>query len=137
MPELEYFVVCRHLSTDIETDELTFGGVLEDIFPIELPMYLERAVAISCWRLTKDELESDFQTILRVTPPGANDSVDFAMNLSRGRTRHHAIQSVFNIPMEEPGTIIFEALLNGRHEASHHVEVHSALQPDESGRAEP
>lgn len=127
MPDLEYFLVCRSVAIDVDTDEWTFGGVLEDIIPDEFPYFLDKVVAISTWRVSGPEKELDFQAVLRVFIPGETEGAEFPMNFARGESRYRALQYVVGIPLERPGTLIFEVLLNGIHAASHHVEIHPAI----------
>src|SRR4051812_32567012 len=131
MATLEYFVVCRSISVDLDNDELTLGGVLEDIAPDFMPYLLDRMFAISSWRVDESEVEKDHQAILRVTLPG-DEPFDFPMNLAPGRTRYRAIQSVASIFLEQTGEIICEVLLNGSHAASHHITIHPPREASES-----
>ena len=56
------------------------------------------------------------------------------MNFSRGRRRYRAVQTVMNIPLDQPGDLQFEVILNGQHVAIHTVVVHPAdvREPDGS-----
>lgn len=125
MPKLEYFVVCRSIATEVDSDELTLSNVLEDVVTDGFPDYLPKLMAISVWRIEDDEIEGDFQAMLYVTPPG-NERADFAMNLVRGRKRHRAIQTVYNVPLDGPGELLCEVTLNGKDGASHVITIHDA-----------
>jgi hypothetical protein len=37
MPPIEYFIVCRSIQTDVNTNEMSFINVLEDITPEDFP----------------------------------------------------------------------------------------------------
>jgi hypothetical protein len=125
MPTLEYFIVCRSVSIDIDTDEVSLSNVLEDLFLDEDgKALLPRIVAISAWNLDDSELSTDFQTILAIRRPGESKSKDFPMNLSHGRKRHRAMATIVDIPLDNSGELLFQVLLNGTHQASHKVFVH-------------
>jgi hypothetical protein len=124
MPRMEYFIVCRAVSADIHTDELTLSQVVEDLFPETMPEVLLKIVAVGSWQLAPDEVGIDFQAILKVAPPGKDPGIEFSMNLSRGRQRFRTIMGVLEIPLDQPGDLTFELLLNGKHAAMHIVTVH-------------
>ena len=48
------------------------------------------------------------------------------MNLSHLAHRCRAIQGILDIPIDGPGDITFEVLLNGEHAATHTVKIHPA-----------
>jgi hypothetical protein len=124
MPDLEYFVVCRSASVDLDTDELTLSNVLSDVFPEFIPTYLEKAVAVSCWRFQSEDVGTDYQASLRIELPQGGVSDPFPMNLSEHRSSILAMQTVVFIPLDKPGTIIFRVSLNGVEAATHHVTIH-------------
>ncbi len=126
MARLEYFIVCRSVSVDIDSDEITLSQVVEDIFAhdFQFPQYLPKIMAVSSWEMSPDELDREFQAILRITIPGQQDGPEFSMNLSRGRRRYRAMQGVLEIPLPGPGDLKFEVLLNGKHAATHVVTIH-------------
>jgi hypothetical protein len=132
MAELEYFLVCRSVASDIENNELSFHGVLEDFYPIALPTVIPRIVAISAWRADADEAKLDLQAILRVFLPSETEGVDFAMNLAPGRMRHRALQALYDVPVDIPGDLRCEVMLNGKHQATHIITIHPA-PPQKSG----
>ncbi len=124
MPSLEYFIVCKDVSIDADTNEITLFRVAEDVFPPGFPYQFPKLVAVSSWNINPDEVNLDFQVVLRVTLPGQSGDQDFPMNLSRGRLRYRSIQGLLDIPLVEAGELRFEVLLNGAHGASHVVTVH-------------
>lgn len=123
MPQLEYFLVCRSIQTDVNTNEMSYINVLEDIVPETFPYTIQRAIAVSVWNFQQGEANRDHQANLVVKLPGRAD-VAFPMNLSSGIHRCRAIQGVLEIPVEAPGEITFEVRLNGEYAASHTVKVH-------------
>lgn len=127
MPKLEYFIVCRSVSFDIDTDEITLSNVIEEVYlESDGRCVLPRIVAVSLWNVIDADEGQDFQTELKITRPGESHSVQFAMNLERGQRRHRAMLSISDIPLEKPGELTFEILLNGQHGASHGVTVRQA-----------
>jgi hypothetical protein len=108
----------------VATDEISLVNVLEDISPDAFPTVIPKAVAVSLWNFQAGEEEQDYQATLVVKVPN-NPDVRFAMNFTKGRRRCRAVQGVLEIPLEGPGNIEFEVMLNGIHEASHTVTVHS------------
>jgi len=123
MPQLEYFVVCRDVLANMQTDEITLSHVLEDVFPEAYPHLIAKATAVSVWNINADDAKLDYQATLVVKVPG-NADVQFPMNLAKRRSRYRAMQSILDIPIDKPGDIIFEVLLNGVHQASHTVRMH-------------
>ncbi len=123
MPALEYFLVCRSMQVDLFTDEVSFLNMLEDIAPEAFPHVIPIAVAVSLWNFQAGEEGIDYQATLVVKVPG-NAEVPFPMNFSRGPHRCRAVQSIAEIPVNGPGDVQFEVLLNGVHGATHTVKVH-------------
>lgn len=123
MPSLEYFLVCRAVQLDINTNEISLVSVLEDISPDSFPHVIPKAIAVSLWNFQIDEATTDFQAILVVKVPGQPD-VRFPMNFTHGIRRYRTIQGVLDIPIQAPGDIQFEVLLNGIHAATHTVRIH-------------
>lgn len=138
MPSLEYFLVCRSASIDVHSNELTLSSVLEDVYlDDEGHGYISKAVAVGAWNLSGDDIRLDFQALLRVKVPGQEgEGSDFPVNLVKGRHRLRALISIEGIPIETPGELTFELLLNSKHAARHRVIVHepgaSASDPDNS-----
>lgn len=125
MPNLEYFLVCRSIQADVESDEASFIGVLEDIVSEEFPTFIPKAVAVSLWNVDGNDDIEGFQAVLVVKIPKMKDA-SFPMDLSYTPhgSRFRAVQGVLEIPIVQPGDITFEVLLNGEHTASHTVKVH-------------
>jgi len=124
MPQLEYFLVCRSISTDLHTNEITLVNVIEDIFFVMGEnILLPRAVAICSWIVSEEESNRDFQAVLQIALPGFSPPSNFEMNLEKGRNRHRAIFSIMNIPVTVPGQLVFSAFLNGTLAATRIVTV--------------
>jgi hypothetical protein len=126
MATLEYFIVCESTSVDAENNQISLFHVLDDIFPDRLPLVLPRADAVCVWNLSPEDVSTDFQASLTISPPGEVRPAEFRMNLSHGHMRHRAAVSVTNIPLFIAGELRFEAKLNGAHSATHIVRIHDA-----------
>ena len=125
MPSLEYFLVCRSASVDVHSDEVTLSGVLEDIdLESDGQAVVPRAVAVGLWNLTGADGGTDFQALLRITRPGEAKGSDFPVNLDKRRHRFRALFAILDIPLDKPGELVFEMLLNATHAATHRVMVH-------------
>jgi hypothetical protein len=125
MLSVEYFVVCRSVSVDVHTDEITLAGVLEDVVLEEGDFaIIPRAVAVGVWNLDAQDMGVDHQAVLRVTRPGDPDVADFRINLTKDRQRIRVLFAVFDIPLEQPGDLVFELRLNDSPSAHHRVYVH-------------
>jgi hypothetical protein len=129
MAKLEYFIVCERTSVDVETNSISLFHVLEDLFPDEFPYTLPRLEAVSLWILGPGDEETDFQATLKVFLPGEETGVPFPMNLSKGRMRYRTVLVVLDIPLNKPGELKIEVLLNNVHAADHTVTVHDIGTP--------
>lgn len=123
MPTVEYFLVCRSVQRDVSTDEISFVNVLEDLSPEAFPHVIPGVVAVSLWNLDPGDETQDYQATLVVKVQNKPDA-RFPMNFAREVHRWRAIQGILEIPIEGPGKIEFEVLLNGLHGATHTVVVH-------------
>jgi hypothetical protein len=133
MVELEYFLVCRSIAVDIDSDDLTLCNVLEDVFPLYIPDFIDNVAAVSSWRFSADE-RKDYQAILKVTLPGEGEPAEFPMNFAEDRSRYRAIQTIRSVPIEAPGQLIFEVFLNGHRAATHHVTIHPPFSQGDNDR---
>ncbi len=138
MPKLEFFIVCESVSIDVESGKISLFNVIEDIFTDALPDYVN-INAVGLWNVEPEDAGKDYQASLRITPPGLAEGPVFPMNLTRGRLRYRAVFAVRNIPLNQPGRLVVEAMMNGEHVASHTVIVHpaGALVSDEEGPYRP
>jgi hypothetical protein len=124
MPNLEYFLVCRSVQEDKNTGEMSFINVIEDIAPEAYPLQIPKAIAVSLWNFQPGEETTEYQATLVIKLPGNVHGIPFPMNFSKGVNRCKAIQGVIDIPLDAPGDLIFEVLLNSAHQATHTVKVH-------------
>lgn len=130
MPSIEYFLVCRSVQRDVNTDEYSFLNILEDISPDSFPHTIHKAVAVSLWNFEPTENEQDYQAMLVVKLPNQNQAM-FPMNFTKEAHRFRAIQGILEIPVEVDGDVVFEVSLNGVHAATHTIRVHATglLEP--------
>lgn len=129
MAHMEFFVVSEELSVDQQTNRLSLFNVLEQIAGPNFPLVLLSAAAISLWVADAGDDGRDFQCMLRIILPNGRQH-EFTSNFRFGARRHRVIQRLQGFPIDEPGVLRFEVLLNGEHQASHEVDV---LRIDASG----
>lgn len=124
MVRLEYFLVCKSISIDVETNEISIFHILEDIFPVEIPFDIPELVAVSSWLADPEDEGQDFQAALKIIPPGESEGKEFFRNFTVSRKRMRALHGVKNIPLTQPGKLVFQVLLNGQCKASHHTTIY-------------
>lgn len=130
MPTLEFFLVCRSITQDLFTDEITLSGVLEDVaLGPDGSALLPTAVAVAAWNAKSEAETQDLQALLRITRPGESSGKPFPMNLTKGHNRYRALFAIADIPLDAVGELTFEVLLNSEHCASHRVFVHPHSSP--------
>lgn len=119
---MEFFLVSEDLSIDQQTNRLSLFNVLEQIKGPNFPLVLRSAAAISLWVEEDGDQGRDFQCMLRIILPNGRQH-NFTSNFRFGSRRHRVIMRLQGFPIDEPGILQFEVLLNGEHKASHEVEV--------------
>jgi len=122
MARMEFFLVSEELSVDQQTNRLSLFNVLEQIASPNFPLVLLTAVAVSLWVADPGDDINDFQCTLRVIPPNGEPR-DFPSNFRFRSNRHRVIQRLQGFPINEPGVLRFEVLLNGVYQASHEIDV--------------
>jgi len=122
MAHMEFFIVSEELSIDQQTNRLSVFNVLEQIASPNFPVQLLSATAVSLWVANPGDEERDFQCTLRVISPNG-DCSDFPSNFRFRARRHRVIQRLKGFPINEPGVLRFEVMLNGEYQASHEVDV--------------
>lgn len=134
MPKLEYFLVCESVSVDRETNRISLFNVIEDVHlvkpgaEVSLPLVVN-FVAVSCWNQDAGDDDQDFQAILRVHTPPADDgaaqykdlSLNFRMQSRRQRLLMRLVAPI--LPLAHDGKLKFELLLNGKHCAEHEIGI--------------
>lgn len=128
MAHMEFFIVSEELSVDQQTNRLSIFNVLEQVSSPNFPSMLIAAVAVSLWVAEPGDDERDFQCTLRIIPP-SGDQREFTTNFTFRSRRHRVIQRLQGFPLNEPGVLRFEVLLNGEYQARHEVDVERIDQP--------
>lgn len=122
MARLEFFVVSEGLSVDKFTNQLSLFNILEEVASDNFPSVLPYFVAVSMWMMEAGDGERDFQCMLRVTMPNLAPT-EFTTNFKFISRRHRVLQRIQGLPLNEPGVLRFEVLLNGEHAATHEVDI--------------
>jgi len=132
MPKLEYFVVAQSLSTDRNTNLVSLFHVLEELTVPRVPWQLGGFVAVCSWNIAPEERDRDFQVVLKIhLPEGQEPSVveNLKVNFTAEKPRHRVHLYVNEVPIEKPGEMRLELLLDGKHQAEHTLTIH--VQDDE------
>jgi hypothetical protein len=136
MARLEFFVVSQGVSVDKFTNQLSLFNVLEQVVTPDFPFPLPFAVAVSLWMKEEGDESRDFQCMLRVNLPNGKEH-EFTSNFTFSARRHRVIQRFQGFPIDEPGVLRFQVLLNGEHRASHEIDISriddSGLPPNAEG----
>lgn len=122
MAHMEFFVVSEDLSVDQQTNRLSLFNVLEQISGTNFPLVLKSFAAITLWVKEAADEDRDFQCMLRIIMPNGRQH-NFTSNFKFVARRHRVVQRFEGFPIDEPGILRFEVLLNGEPKASHEVEV--------------
>jgi hypothetical protein len=122
MARLEFFVVSEGVSVDQLTNQLSLFSVLEEVRSPDFPFVLPSAAAVSLWMKEAGDDDRDFQCLLRVTLTDGSQR-EFTSNFRFSARRHRVILKIQGFPLNEPGVLRFEMLLNGEYAASHEVDV--------------
>jgi hypothetical protein len=122
MATMEFFVVSEGVSVDKFTNQLSLFNVLEQAAGTDFPFVLPFIAAVSLWIREAGDDNRDFQCMLRVTLPNGRQR-EFTSNFTFNARRHRVIQRLQGFPIDKPGVLRFEVLLNGEHKASHEIDV--------------
>lgn len=122
MAHMEFFIVSEEVSVDQQTNRLSLFNVIEQITAADFPLMLLSGAAVSLWVAEQGDDQLDFQCTLRIIAPGSEHR-DFPSNFTFQSRRHRVIHRIHGVPINEPGLLRFEILLNGQYQASHEVDV--------------
>ncbi len=123
MPKLEYFVIAESVSVDQSTNRISFFNVLEEVHTPKFPVLIPQLVVVAAWNAEEGDLGSDFQsTIIFPLPDGK--SKEFSQHFQMTRPRHRTIANLVGLSFENPGIVKFKIQLNGKHAASHTIDIH-------------
>lgn len=123
MAKLEYFLVCEGVSIDQESNRASLFNVLEEMSSKKFPATIVKIIAISAWNKEPEDEGIDYQVMLRVVVPGDSAPQEFPTNMLITKPRHRLVTTIVGIRVPDPGDVVFEILLNGKHIASHTVSV--------------
>lgn len=123
MAGLEYFLVSESAVIDQDTNRVSIFNIIEAAPFVQLPGHFPALSVVTCWVLDRDEIGKDFQQGLRIRRPGQPEPEEYLANFVGASSRHRIIQVFQGIPIQEPGQLHFEVLLNGNRRATHVVEI--------------
>ena len=134
MPRLEYFLVSELISVDRDQNAVSVFNILEEAaIPKTGPRVIPSLVALSSWIFEPDDVGRDFQVTLKVVVPaaaGPDKTKEFPINFTASRTRQRIYHRISGLPLETVGDVVFELLLNGKHEATHTLTVREDKDDD-------
>ncbi len=119
---MEFFLVSEDISVDQQTNRLSLFNVIEQLTISNFPFPLPFAASVSLWVAEDGDEGQDFQCILRILLPDGKKH-DFPTNFNFKTRRHRVIQRIQGVPISKPGLLRFEVLLNGKHQASHEIDI--------------
>jgi len=134
MPKLEYFLVAESMAMDKNRNTVSLFHVMESLSGGSPPLLVPTLVAVSCWKISDEEMGSDFQAALKIHLPGGQalpeefeeSTINFTPHERRFRTHHF----VKGLRIDHVGDVKFEMVLNGKHVAEHVVSIEPADQGD-------
>jgi len=120
---MEFFLVSEDVSVDQQTNRMSLFNVIEQLASPSFPFPLLYAASVSLWVAEDDDDEGkDYQCILRILLPDGIKH-DFPTNFTFKTRRHRIITRIQGIPITKPGLLQFEILLNGKHHATHEIDI--------------
>lgn len=133
MASLEFFVVAESVSVDQVTNKVSVFEVLERTgFKPNTNNAIARCVACSLWRMTAEDIGQDFQVMLKIFQPGEESPRESATNFTANSDRHRVFVHLVGVPIQQPGELRLEVLLNGEHAAEHIIAVVEESQPSDA-----
>ncbi len=122
MPKLEYFVVAEAALVDQLTNRVSVFNIYDELTVPAFPHVQGQFVSVCSWNATEGDKDKDFQVGLELRSPEVTHG-PFTSNFTMKRSRHRSIMTLNSIPISQPGEIVFEITLNGKHEAFHTIDV--------------
>jgi hypothetical protein len=123
MAKLEFFLVAQSCAIDSHTNRMSIFDVLEDVSVSQFPACVPSIVAVASWNADPGDSEHDFQASLVIHGPDGSSPERFDVNFTLRERRARTILRLELFPIEQPGTLRFEILLNGEHRADHIITV--------------
>jgi hypothetical protein len=125
MPRLEYFLVSESSSVDSETGALSVFSVLNEAKFDSFPAVLPKVALVTCWIPSPKEIETkeEFQVTFKFRVPDSAKNGEIRSGFQAESRFQHLILNVAGIPVDHPGEIVIDLLLNEQHQASHTIFV--------------
>lgn len=110
MPELEYFLVSRYATVDVESGAVSFFHVVDQLQAEGFPTIVPELCAASCWRVnSKDRFLKGSKIQLKVSVPGMEPrTLEFKIEQLEAGNRQRNIARLEAIPLRREGVIEFE-----------------------------
>ena len=125
MPRLEYFLVSESSTIDNESGAFSVFNVMNEAKFENFPAVLPKLALVACWIPTPDEIGSgdEFQVTFNFRLPDSAQSGQIRSSFQAESRFQHLIMNVVGIPVERPGEIVIDLLLNDQKQASHTIFV--------------
>ncbi|MBI2388486.1 MAG: hypothetical protein HYV09_02615 [Deltaproteobacteria bacterium] len=128
MPTVEYFLVAESVSVDQTSNAVSVFNILEELRPARFPASLPLVVIVCALAIDATELGAEIDVTVRVRRTSGQVDELPASFKATGR-RHRQISRLQGLPIEQPGELRFDLLVNGRLLASYVVIVTSDTRP--------
>jgi hypothetical protein len=125
MPRLEYFLVSESSTIDNETGALSVFNIVNEATFEKFPTVLPKLVLVTCWIPTAEEIRNkdEFQVTFTFSFPDAPNHGQIRSSFQAEARFQHLIMNVVGVPVERPGEIVIDLLLNEQKTASHTIFV--------------
>lgn len=125
MPDLEYFVVAESFAVDRDTSAISIFNVLSELVVEGFPFSIPKAVALSCWICSGEEISANanLQAQIAFSVPGDPHPLKHTGNFVAGSRFQNVVLEVPGLNVSRAGDIIVDLAINGEHKARHLIEV--------------
>lgn len=130
MRQLEYFVVCKSVSLDAMSQEISLFHVTHFLACSVMPTVVPSLCAVASWIKDDKLMEStdDAATVeshvkLNVISPGGEPVNTFRRTLKSPNRREQSVFRVMNIPIPQEGDLVFELIVDDQTVAHHIVSI--------------
>lgn len=131
MRRLEYFTVCRSVSMDSMSGELSLFHVTHHLV-LTAPTIIPSLSVVAAWiddeaaptrNSTQQGESTESHVKLNVISPGGEQVNTFRRTLNSPNRVEQSVFRVMNIPIPAAGDLIFELLVDDEHTAKHTVSI--------------
>ena len=138
MPKLEYFLLCKSISVDQETNRVSLFNVLEDLHlskpPKEgdsKPAYiLNQIVAVAVFNREPNDGDHDFEACLKYNLPDHTHK-EHKLKFKMERNRQRIVMRFVGMPpVAKDGLLSFDLSVDGVHAGIHTIQLFSELATD-------